>query len=1042
MMKTTYLKTTLLLALFLIVNQLQASNPFKEERDARLAQFIDTDGDGIPDASDNCPNTPNPSQTDTDGDGMGDACDPDDDNDGVDDVTEAWISANSLDPNICGDSDSDGCDDCSANPASVGSPTPWVNYTPNPNNDGTDTDGDGICDLGDVDDDNDGVPDANDADPLNPYLCQDLDGDGCDDCSVGVDGLGPLADNNPNNDGTDTDGDGICDVGDTDDDNDGLSDILEGTMGTNPLDDDTDDDGIIDGNEDANHNGTVDVGETNPLNADTDNDGLKDGLEIGLTAPQGTGTNTFTFTADTDPTSTTSPIKNDTDNDLLTDGTEDVNANGKKDATETDPNLFDTDGGGVDDGTEVLVNFTDPLNPSDDCVDADGDGYPSASCGGTDCDDNNPNIHPGATEILCNFIDENCNGLADDDPDADGDGWTVCSGDCDDNNPAVNPGATEILCNGIDENCNGLADDDSDADGDGWTVCNGDCNDNNPNVYPGAPEICDGIDNDCNGLDDAGNPGVGGWETDNDVDGYSECMGDCDDTNPTIHPGATEITCNGIDENCNGLADDAPDADGDGVSVCNGDCNDNDPTIYPGATEIPCNGIDENCNGLADDSPDVDGDGVSICNGDCDDTNPNIFPGNTEILCNGIDDDCDTTTKDDPTAPTLTAPSDVTVTVNDINCSASVLLGTPTASDNCSTPTVTNDAPVSFPLGVTTVTWTADDGNGNTTTATQLVTVTTDLAVTADSVHNNICSTDSLGQVFITVTGGTSPYTFDWDNDGTGDNDDPEDVNLLPSGTFNVVVTDNYGCTVSTSSTITAQTMLTLSTSVVDENCPGQCDGSINVIPSGGLGAYSYTWTPVGTAGNVPFASNLCTGNYTVSVTDQNACTLDSTIAVNGSGIPPLNLTSVETDEIYGNDGSINLTVTGGSPTYNYSWSNGATTEDISGLSAGTYTVIVTDLNGCTDSLTTIVGTQVSIDENGKIVLNVFPNPTSGILNIEYFQNLKGTITVYDAIGKAIISKNITGTKQVLDLGKHDKGVYFIQIKSEDYCNVIHVILQ
>ena len=88
----------------------------------------------------------------------------------------------------------------------------------------TDTDGDGTPDCNDTDDDNDGVLDGVDTAPLDPDVCADADGDGCDDCSIGTDGFGPLADNTPNNDGTDFDGDGLCDSGDPDDDNDGALD--------------------------------------------------------------------------------------------------------------------------------------------------------------------------------------------------------------------------------------------------------------------------------------------------------------------------------------------------------------------------------------------------------------------------------------------------------------------------------------------------------------------------------------------------------------------------------------------------------------------------------------------------------------------------------------------------------------------------------------------------------------------------------------------------------------------------------------------------
>ena len=240
--------------------------------------------------------------TDTDGDGICDSGDTDDDNDGVADVSDP----NSLDPNICGDADADGCDDCSVGTDDFG-PLPDNNTA----NDGTDTDGDGLCDSGDPDDDNDGVADGMDVNPLSPFLCGDADFDGCDDCAVGVDGFGPLADNTPANDGTDTDGDGLCDLGDPDDDNDGIADGIDsdpldpfvcqdadadgcddcsvGVDGFGPLVDasvsndgvDTDGDGLCDsGDPDDDNDGVMDVADTDPLNPfvcqDVDADGCDD----------------------------------------------------------------------------------------------------------------------------------------------------------------------------------------------------------------------------------------------------------------------------------------------------------------------------------------------------------------------------------------------------------------------------------------------------------------------------------------------------------------------------------------------------------------------------------------------------------------------------------------------------------------------------------------------------------------------------------------------------------------------------------------------
>lgn len=259
----------------------------------------DADLDGICDSSDNCPNSATADQTDTDGDGLGDACDPDDDNDGVNDADDLQP----LNPHVCQDLDTDGCDDCTNFDGTKDG------FGPNPDfdslNDGLDTDGDGICDaLGDLDDDNDGVPDFDDADPLDPFVCRDVDGDGCDDCSVtGADGSG----GDPANDGPDDDLDGVCDSSDNcpgdanadqadsdgdgegdacdpDDDNDGVLDP-DDTQPQNPFAcGDGDGDGCDDcssGTFDQSNDGTdsdsdglCDLGDP-----DDDNDGVLDGLD-------------------------------------------------------------------------------------------------------------------------------------------------------------------------------------------------------------------------------------------------------------------------------------------------------------------------------------------------------------------------------------------------------------------------------------------------------------------------------------------------------------------------------------------------------------------------------------------------------------------------------------------------------------------------------------------------------------------------------------------------------------------------------------------
>ncbi len=236
---------------------------------------------------------------------------------------------------------------------------------------------------------------------------------------------------------------------------------------------------------------------------------------------------------------------------------------------------------------------------------------------------------------------------------------------------------------------------------------------------------------------------------------------------------------------------------------------------------------------------------------------------------------------------------------------------------------------------------TVTDANGCTAIDSFEVTAPNPIMVTVH-IYNPLCYGEN-GYITLDVLGGTQPYTYSWNTGASQDS-----ISVTESGTYSVTITDANGCfVVEDSINITIPSQLQIQVSAQNNpNCNGSSDGAIAITVSGGTEPYTYAWNNGNTS---PENSNLPAGIYSVTVSDANGCTgtLDSIILVEPEAI------SIATDSVVmprcsgSSNGAIYITVSGGTPDYSFAWSNGETTEDITGLYAGNYSVTVTDANNC-----------------------------------------------------------------------------------------------
>ncbi len=235
------------------------------------------------------------------------------------------------------------------------------------------------------------------------------------------------------------------------------------------------------------------------------------------------------------------------------------------------------------------------------------------------------------------------------------------------------------------------------------------------------------------------------------------------------------------------------------------------------------------------------------------------------------------------------------------------------------------------------------DVNSCTLSVTYVVINNTGPTASITSSLNVNCFGTNTGSLTVTPAGGIAPFTYTLTaptvTNTTGN------FTGLPAGAYNITVKDNSGCTATTSVTLTQPTAVTLTVTSLPANCFGSATGTVSASGSGGTGTLSYLWPALG-ASTSATVNNVAAGTYSVTQTDANGCSITQSVTVTQP--TSLTLTSTLTAATCGNaNGSGTVTVAGGTPAYTYNWSNGGITAVLSGASAGTYTLDVTDFKGC-----------------------------------------------------------------------------------------------
>lgn len=354
----------------------------------------------------------------------------------------------------------------------------------------------------------------------------------------------------------------------------------------------------------------------------------------------------------------------------------------------------------------------------------------------------------------------------------------------------------------------------------------------------------------------------------------------------------------------------------------------------------------------------------------------------------------------------------------------------------------TNEDRTGLAAGIYTVS--ASDANGCTTSLSITISqpsASLDVNITGQS--NPTCA-GSNGSINILAIGGTAAYSFLWNNGSTIAN-----VNNLSAGVYTVTVSDINGCSKQVSITLTTTVLTAKIFKEAKISCNGVCDAILKVNTPSGTAPFSFLWSNGQTTRRI---TNLCPGTYSVTVSDASGCNPINLTNILVLDKKPLQLDQVKTEITApgANDGTVTWTTTGGTSPYTFIWSDGYTLSNRTNIGPGTYTITITDANGCSKTIVKKwknpaprFGTELT-----NYNLSVFPNPSTGLFNVEIDALISElyTVNVIDLQGRIVMTQNFDAEKGLqqfnIDMSGQPKGIYMLTVSNKDSKSIQKLIIE